>query len=38
VQSYPSAPERKETVKGSKTGKFQILMATPEKKPEPDLG
>jgi len=29
VQPYPKAPGRKETVKGRKTGKFQILMATP---------
>jgi hypothetical protein len=38
VQPYPKAPGRKEIVKRRKTGKFQILIATPEKKQEPDLG
>jgi len=32
VQPYPKAPGRKETVKGRKTGKFQILTVTQEKK------
>jgi hypothetical protein len=30
LQPYPKAPGRKETVKGRKTGKFQILRATQE--------